>query len=273
MPTGKYVAPPSFQLAYYAGPTGPYDCTAHAAKVAAEAVTSGDWALTGRAIRQASSEPEPDPRSPGLNLPQVAAVLERRGIDTAVYIGSRALSWDEYELKRKAGRPAILQVGYAPISDSRYDAGRSRFRANHAIAETVHATYDPLAGPTSRTGIWHHDGRVYPRALMRGAASRLDIGGRLAGSAVWCLFLDDVVPKYLVTIKPPAGQRSRTFRTWNIVNGVIVGYDIDRTGGFQAEGRIRCVPWPAQKTSRYVIELTNGSRKGEFVNAEHGRPM
>lgn len=273
-PAGGYVAPPSFQLATSAGPSGPFDCTAHAAKVTAEAATRGLWTLSGRGVRLASTEPEPDPDSPGLNLTQVAQVLERRGVDVAVYVGPRALTWAQYEAKRKAGRPGIVQVGYAPIADSMYDAFRSRFRGNHALAETVHSTYDPGAGPDSRSGIWHHDGRIYPRSLIKRGASLLWTGSRFTGSDnVWCLFANDVVPPYRVAIRPPAGMRSRTFRTWNLVNGVIVGYDIDRTGGFSAEGRLRCVPWPARKTSRYVIELTSGSRRGKVVNAEHGHPL
>ena len=272
---GAYVAPPSFQLATSAGSTGPFDCSAHAAKVVAEFATRGLWSLSGRGIRLASNEPTPDSRSPGLNLPQVGAVLEAHGVDVSIHIGSRALTWAQYEAKRKAGRPGIIQVGYAPIADSMYDAFRSRFRGGHAMAETlVGGTYDPGAGPDSRQGIWHHDGRTYPRSLMRTAASRLWLGDLFAGAEnVWCLFADDVVPTYVVSIKPPAGKRSRTFREWTVRNGVIVGYDIDRTGGFTAEGRLRCLPWPARRTSRYVIELTTGSRKGLYVNAEHGRPL
>lgn len=190
----NYVAPPSFQLASTAGPTGPYDCTAHSAAVVIRASTCGAKAPSGRTIRLQSSEPVPDPRSPGLNLDQVDAVAAKYGVYLDTRIGYQSVTWAEYERRRKAGQPVILQVLYAAVADSRYDAGRG-FRGNHAIAETTHATYDPLADGRA-AGVFRWNGTVYTRSVIQTAAARLDIGGGAhpRPGTVWAAFGPDVVP-------------------------------------------------------------------------------
>lgn len=190
----SYVAPPSFQLASTAGSTGPVDCTAHAAAVTIRSSTCGARTPSGRTIRLQSNEPVPDPASPGLNLDQVDAVAGHYGVNLDVRIGYRSVTWAEYERRRKAGQPTIIQVRYAAIADSKYDAGRG-FRGNHAIAETTHATYDPLADGRA-SGVFRFNGTIYTRAVIQTAAARLDIGGgrHPAPGTVWAAFGPDVVP-------------------------------------------------------------------------------
>lgn len=192
----SYVVPFGSQL-MQGGATGPSDCTAWAARVAIATSSCGKSVPSGRTIRLLSSEPVPDPRSPGLNLPQVAAVASRYGVTLDVRIGWQAVTWAEYEDRRKDGQPTILQVSYSPINHSKYDASPSFF-GNHAIAETTHATYDSLADGR-RAGIWRFDGTVYPRALIQTAAAELNTGipGHVTHpnpGTVWAAFGPDVVP-------------------------------------------------------------------------------
>lgn len=199
----SYVADPSFQLASTAGSTGGVDCTAHATSTFIDSVTCGAKDPGGRAIRLLSNEPIPDPKSPGLNLVQVAKVaLEHYGVYMDVRIGSRSVPWPEYERRRKAGQPTIIQVRYRPIAVTNYDAGRG-FEDNHALAETTHATYDSLAD--GRPGCFEFNGKLYIRSVIQVAGSQLDIGGgaRPRPGTVWAAFGHDVVPDFRVTI--PAG--------------------------------------------------------------------
>lgn len=199
------------------GSTGPYDCTAWAARVVIATSTCGAKVPSGRTIRLRSSEPVPDWDSPGLNLPQVAEVARRDyGVNMDVQVGGYRLTWSQYEARRKAGQPTEIQVGYGPIADSKYDGGRG-FRGNHALAETLAGgTYDSLADGRA-SGVWRYDGSLYPREIMKRAAGQLDIGGRKLGyGLVWCAFGTDVVPNYRVEITP--GEH--WFRYF-VTNGII----------------------------------------------------
>jgi len=264
------VAPFEAQLPQKYGAT---ICTAVSASRVAFEATNGRVRTTGAAIRARTNEPKPDPKSPGLNLPQVVAVLENvHKIQMDVFIGSRALPWTEYEAKRKTGRPSIIQVGYGPIAASMFDAGRG-FRGGHAMAETESDTKDSLADGRAR-GVWKYDGRLYTRAVIQQAAAALDIGGgRYPAGVVWCAFGADVVPEYRVEVMPLRGKTTRPFRSFVIRNGLIVDTKANRTGGFRARAHLRCVPWPARRSSVYVLELLKpSSRAGLFIPLHWGEP-
>jgi hypothetical protein len=266
-----YVADPSFQIG--AGSTGPYDCTAHSASDAIDHATCGAKDPGGRTIRLQSSEPIPDPRSPGLNLPQVADVArDHYGVYLDVHIGARKVAWTEYERRRLAGQGAIIQVDYGPIADSRFDAGRG-FRGGHAMFETIHATYDPLADGRA-AGVFKApaSGVVYDRAVMKQAAAKLvtrrdDLGRaieRVGEGFVWAAFTRDVIPAYSVRV--PAGE------FWAYaVDGDDVKYRRRRTtGGFSAG----CTPprsyrWGGRTVT--LVQLTTGSRAGRFISANYAQ--
>jgi hypothetical protein len=176
-------------------PDGGDNCTAWAGALAAAYDSCGAIRLTGTQIRAASSEPEPDPLSPGLNLPQVRAAisgLTDGRVLLGVNVGSEPLSWEEYESRRKAGHGLIAQIDYTPIRESMFRADMT-FGGGHAIFETSESTYDTLADGR-RAGIWLHDGRVYPRSLIKEAAGELVLGksGTKAGfGKVWCALTGD----------------------------------------------------------------------------------
>jgi hypothetical protein len=271
MSCADHVADPSFQL-LTGGVTGPVDCSAHSCSDAIDHATCGQRDPGGRAIRLASSEPIPDRRSPGLNLPQVADVARRvYGVYLDVHVGSRKVSWAEYERRRNAGQGAIIQVNYAPIADSRYDAGRG-FRGGHAMFESIHATYDPLADGRA-AGVFRHDGTVYDRGLMKRAAGALVIGQRADGSPirvgfgyVWAAFTRDVVPAFRASV--PAGE----FWAYAVDEADdVVKYRRRRaTGGFSAA----CTPprsYAWRGGSVTLVKLLTGSRAGRYISANYSK--
>lgn len=268
MSCATHVADPGFQLRS-GGSTGPYDCTAWSASNAIDHATCGKKDPSGRTIRLLSTEPIPNPYSPGLNLPQVQQVArDDFGVYLDVRIGGRAVTWTEYERRRKAGQGAIIQVGYGPIADSRYDAGRG-FRGNHALFESVHATYDPLADGRAPS-VFLHDGSVYDRELIKRAAGMLDRGGgsRVGYGTVWAAFTRDVIPDYMARV--PAGD----FWAYWMEDGVIKTRRLRKTGGFSAS----CTPprsyrWPAKGRTATLVRLTSGSRAGTYISANYSREL
>ena len=263
-----YVVPNASQLKQ-GGATGPYDCTAWAARVVIATSTCGAKVPSGRTIRLQSSEPIPDPTSPGLNLNQVAAVArDHYGVYMDVHTGLRKVTWDEYERRRKAGQPAEIQVSYAPIADSKYDAGRG-FRGGHAMAETTHATYDSLADGRA-AGVFKFNGMLYTRELMKQAAGKLVIGQtrtgpRLVGYGyVWAAFGRDVVPSFRVRV--PAGP----VLVYSLMAGKVVDRRTATTAGFTAScSPPRSYPWPAKSRTVTLVKVTGGSHAGWYISAKY----
>jgi hypothetical protein len=250
------------------GATGPVDCMAWAASRAIGHATCGQKVPSGRTIRLLSNEPVPDPMSPGLRLQQVADVARE---DFGVYFEVHGttysqVSWAHYERQRLAGRGCVLALGYAPIANSMYDAGRG-FDDNHAIFESLHATVDSLADGRA-AGVWQYDGRVYPRALIRDAAGELRINSSttVKDGYVWAAFTRDVVPDFRAVV--PAGE----FNLYTVAGGVITDRDRQRTGGFSAP----CSPPKLYKDAaglpgdQYKLSrLQSGSRAGYYVPSQY----
>lgn len=81
-------------------------CTETSAAMFADAVTLGGTKTTEAGIRALSSEPTPDPASPGLNIPQVIAALWKLRIAATDKSGE---SWDDLRRYLQADRRIILQ--------------------------------------------------------------------------------------------------------------------------------------------------------------------
>jgi hypothetical protein len=268
MACATHVASPSFQIG--AGATGGVDCTAHSASNAIDHATCGKRTPGGRAIRLHSSEPKPDPSSPGLNLSQVAAVARNvYGVNLDIHTGGRKVTWEEYERRRNAGQGAIIQVNYGPIADSKYDAGRG-FRGGHAMFESIHGTYDPLADGRA-SGVFRHDGSVYDRGVIKRAAGSLIIGSAAPGPIkvgfgfIWAAFTRDVVPGYFARV--PEGQ----FWAYWIVNGKVKKRIKRSTGGFSAVcSPPDAMPWGGHG-SVTLVKLLSGTRAGTYLSANWSR--
>lgn len=256
------------------GVYGPFDCTANSAAMAIDYASCGTVRLTGAQVRAQSSEPKPDPDSPGLNLPQVAAVAAKHGIYFDVRIGSRAVAWSEYEARRIAGQGCLGQLLYLPISKTFLDAGGG-FKGNHAWFETRLSTYEPLADGR-RPGIHKYDGRSYPRGLVLQSMASLNIGGGdtpLPGR-VWAAFTRDVVPDYFVEIRPVAPAKKRDFANYTVHAGLITSGKRDVTAGFSAKATApQAIKDASTGKYRYLVKLLTGSRKNDWVAAGWAREV
>lgn len=100
-------------------------CTESSAVMLADASSVGCVKVTQQLIRALSSEPTPDPKSPGLNLDQIDKVLAKLHIPFANREGD---TWAEFVAFIKAGRSAIIQVQNADLKDPEAPA-----RVGHAI--------------------------------------------------------------------------------------------------------------------------------------------
>ena len=264
-----YVVPNASQL-LQGGSTGKYDCTAWAARVVIATSTCGAKVPSGRTIRLQTNEPIPDPDSPGLNLSQVATVArEHYGVYMDVRTGLRKVTWDEYERRRKAGQPAEIQVSYAPIAASKYDAGRG-FRGGHAMAETTHATYDSLADGRA-AGVFKFNGTLYTRSLIREAAGKLVInqrGDTVGLGFVWAAFGRDVVPSYRCRV--PAGP----VLVYALVSGKVTSRRVATTAGFTAScSPPRSYPWPAKARTVTLVKVTGGVHAGWYISAKYATEL
>src|SRR6185436_4941144 len=128
-------------------------------------------------IRAESSEPSPDPDSPGLSLRQVEAVLKRHGIDIDV---RTPIDFDVLDELRQAGHAVGLQLSYEPIQHSKF-TGDPTFDGGHIVLWLPNGdVLDPLHDHR-RKGIARAPVRM-PRSMLREAAGKLVLNG--AGARV-----------------------------------------------------------------------------------------
>jgi len=147
------------------------NCTAYVAAMGAE-FDSG-VRLTGAQVRLESSEPVPDPASPGLNLSQVARVLRGHGIRLNV---QTPISFEDLDELRQAGHAIALQLSYAPLQHTKY-SGDPNFSGGHIVLWLPSGdVYDPL-DDGRRPGIATAPVRI-PAPLLRQAAGELVLNAR-----------------------------------------------------------------------------------------------
>jgi hypothetical protein len=201
------------------------------------------------AIRTATGD-----RSGGTNLSQVEAVNEKLGVTGGkIY---RPMTDDLFAQLIGTGRyGAIIQVSYAPLSGTKYDAWSGRFKGNHAMY---------VSRPGDKAGTWRvadpgADGRRagiplgyqdIPTTLMLQAAARLDIGGRVLGTGkVYAYF----TPPDPVTVPSPHHGAVVTHATslWNDVtkrwtfngpNQIKVGTKLEIRSKRFPKGGVSCYP-------------------------------
>lgn len=250
--------PARYQQLIVGGPTGPVDCTAHGGAWVTDAHTKGAIKLSGRAIRLASSEPIPDPASPGLNVGQVDAAIYRLtngrvNLDT---VDPRVMTRAALKARVVAGAWVNLAVKRAVLVD-RGMGGSNGFRGAHDV--TVHCNPgdstpvigDPLV-PYYIRSTWD---------AVLDAAQAVTPSGLLFTS-----FTRDLIPEYRVHI--PGGSDGGSRRFWRYymdANGSVNRRAISSTRGFTA----RCTP-PRYYPGRYArqfVRLTDGSRAGWWIDA------
>jgi hypothetical protein len=245
---------------------GGLSCTCFAGAMAGQYDTCGAKLPTGRQVRYLTGDTDG-----GTTLLQVDAALRKGyGIDLDTRIGTAALTWAQFSAYINAGRGAVLQGGYAPINDSRFQ-GSETFRGNHAIAVFPGwVAMDPLADGR-RPGIYKYHGEAYPESLLRAFASQLDLGnGSKSGMRVWCGLTRDNATTWKAGIHPTTRTR---FWVYTIHDGVITGRTVDATAGFSAN----CTPprayrWPGSSVvSKSLVQLTSGSRRDRYIESRYAK--
>lgn len=73
-------------------PYGKFNCTAVALARATNAATVGGLKISGKEVRALSNEPIPDPRSPGLSIPQIVTVSKKLRVPVIDRTGQ---TWDD----------------------------------------------------------------------------------------------------------------------------------------------------------------------------------
>jgi len=150
-------------------------CTAFATAMVIDATTGGVKTPTGGKVRSLTDEPVPDRKSPGLSLAQVDEAANDLGVDLATFY---RMDWNKFVSIRATHRPYVIAVVYAPIADSRFDAGHG-FRGNHALAGVDQVILDPLADGRY-AGVYKYHAEDYPDALIRKAAEAYPSGLQVA---------------------------------------------------------------------------------------------
>lgn len=129
-------------------PHGGVNCTAYVAATLADFATLGGVLVTGKQIRAWSNEPVPDPKSPGLNIGQVADVWRDELHMTLT--NKTGGTWDDLVAAVKAHRGVLFSVWYETLPAS-YRAQSSPV-GGHALGITAidtsnrGLTWDPLRG-------------------------------------------------------------------------------------------------------------------------------
>jgi hypothetical protein len=149
-------------------PYGSTNCAAYALAKGIEFDTCGQVILTGARVRQLSSEPIPDPRSPGLHHGQLRDVAAQFGLRVDVLYGA---PWDEFEDANR-DHAVLLAINYRPIQYSSF-SGQRTFSGNHELLVLPQRfTYDSLCDGRLSNGARVFRGpAVYPESLLMQAAA------------------------------------------------------------------------------------------------------
>lgn len=254
-----------YQQLVYGGPTGPYDCAAWSGAILVDAHTQGKRKTTGRIIRLATDEPVPDPRSPGLNLPQVDAAVRKV---TSIDLETITLKRGAAQFRIADGRWGHVQVLRSVLVDRGLGGGNG-FRGGHSI--TVHAI----------AGIPYIGDPLVARYLRATWDPIWDAAEAFSDGWVRAQYTRDLTPDYRAILVPVPPAQTIRFAFYNVKDGRIVpggegtSYTWVVTKG---SGRPRCttprrVRWGT--SSKYVplVQLIEGAHSGKWVHAQYAQEL
>jgi hypothetical protein len=121
-------------------PYGKYNCAAYATAMALDGATLGGLRVTGKLIRHISTEPIPDPNSPGLNLKQMVAVSKQLRVPMINMIGG---GWSVLIFHLDAGRYIVLNGDYDQMG---VFSEQPSFIGDHSILVVRRYTHGKYAG-------------------------------------------------------------------------------------------------------------------------------
>lgn len=242
--------------------TGNVDCTAYAAALLAAVHSGGRYQPTGREVRLASNEPVPDPKSPGLNLPQVDDAV-RKLTAGAIDLDGTPVSVAEAQRRIVAGRWGEIQVVRSVLVDAGLGGG-SKFGGGHAI--TAHT--DPAGVLLDGDPLVPH---YMPMAWSDLWAAATAFTRSIGTTGVYALWTRDVTVSYRAVIHPAPPATRKPFWIYELdrATGLITGRSRHWTRGMSAA----CTPpaphsWPGIGT-RQLVKLTSGGLRGEWVDARY----
>lgn len=243
-------------------------CTCFAGAMAASFDLQSAKVVTGCAVRTATRD-----TSGGTTLPQVdSAINALTRADLSLHFG---LPWSDFAKMINAGMAGVLQGWYAPIADSRFDAGNG-FRGNHAILVLPGwVVMDPLADGRY-AGVYRYHGEVYPQSILRDFAGKLNLsttGYRALGAGlVYAGMTHDRVHDYKAVF---AGGRF-----WVYVLGTDGRIAGRKVHSFSGPTSASCTPprWVSGDSSskpppgysdvsggRSMVLMTSGGLRGQWV--------
>lgn len=255
-----------------ADPLGSANCTAYSGGMAGDYHTCGAKKPAGKRVRELTGD-----YVGGTTLIQIDAALNKGwGIDLETRIGGYRLTWTEFANKIASGRGAILQGGYSAIQYTKYSGSRT-FGGNHAIFVPPRwKVADPLCDGR-REEIYKYHGEQYPASLLEEFAGRLILdpvtGRKLGRGYVWASLTRDNTSNTILSWKVvvPKG----TFIRYKLANGIIVGYEKYKTGGFSA-GSSRPKIYKAKGqtfSSRTLVMIKTGAYQGWFIGARYAQEI
>jgi hypothetical protein len=175
-------------------------CTAYSGAMAASYHAQVRKLMTGAALRNRTGDFDG-----GLTLAQIDTALNRYwDVDLVTLY---RLPWSTFAHMIDRGQGAVLQGLYAPIADTRFDAGNG-FRGNHAVFVPPNwGVMDPLADGRY-SGVYKYRGEAYPQSLLRDFAGALDLDPRsseykpLGRGYVYAAMTADRVATYKLNFSP-----------------------------------------------------------------------
>lgn len=244
-------------------PLGWSSCTAFAGAMAAAFDQKKSFVMKGGQVRQMTHDTQG-----GLTLQQVdAALLE--GWDVNLNTSYR-FPWADFAKAIDQGKGAILQGGYGPIADSRFDAGGG-FRGNHAVTVLPGwIVMDPLADGR-RAGIYKYKGEAYPQSLLKEFAGKLDLTGHgplLGVGLTYCSLTHDRVAAWAASVP------NRRYGIYQVIDNVVVSA---RVSSKPATFTAACTAphlykWPGH-TSQSLVKLASGSHAGQYIRSTYAKEV
>ena len=232
-------------------------CTCYTGAMAAAFHRQTKMVMSGESIRRRTGD-----TTGGTNLAQVTGALRSGwGINLEV---TYKLPWATFAKKVQGGAGAILQGWYAPIADSRFDAGNG-FRGNHAMfVPPGWGTMDPLADGR-HPGVYKYHGESYPPFLLKKFAGLLNLATsgyrKLGDGYVYAAFTRDLIHSYHVQF---LGGR---FWTYDIAQSGYI-YDRDPADVSAPTGAPVGPPerhgWPGH-SAKILHKVLDGKFQGKYI--------
>lgn len=245
-----YLARHRAQLAFSeGGKYGPVNCTPVGFSRALDQGTCGKELVTGAQIRAASTEPIPDPASPGMNLDQGDDAVFRLTAGRINFDSRRMYDADVAIRRILGGEPAVIQFQRSALISLGFGFGNA-FAGGHA------ASADGIGG-------LHIDDTLTRRFPVTAAQMKTILGSLLLSTGpvgygkAYISFAPDMTAAWRVVVHPPSGEFG--LYTVDPARRLVTATRVARTGGFSARcTSARSFRWDGHASQSLVI-LTSGA--------------